>query len=372
MNLLGGDNVVKVYEIIIHSGEKRWIVLNENGEPIEPIMKYIKYKDNLGKAPNTLKTYCYHLKLYWEYLIIENKNLNDVDLNLLSSFISWLRCSKKKDNIRDLIKKDDNNLSKRSESTINLIINCVIDFYDYLYRNNQIHKDIKGNVIKSMKIKNRKFKGFLDHISSNVAFKNILKIKEPRRIIKTLTKEQAKKVHLACNNIRDELMIRIMYESGVRASELLSLWIEDFNINENSIIVRKSKTKAGEKRKVYISKETMNQFQDYIIDYHIDEIDTNHVFINLRGKNKGQPVKYWTLQALIKRINKKTGVDFTAHMLRHSFATNLHDSGIEVSIIQKLLGHNHVQTTMDMYIHPTDETIRRSWEKIQSKGEGDI
>lgn len=215
MKLLGGDNVVKVYEIIIHSGEKRWIVLNENGEPIKSIMKYIKYKDNLGKAPNTLKTYCYHLKLYWEYLIIENKNLNDVDLNLLSSFISWLRCSEKKDNVRDLIKKDDINLSKRSESTINLIINCVIDFYDYLYRNNQIHKDIKGNVLKSMKIKNRKFKGFLDHISSNVTFKNILKIKEPRRIIKTLTKEQAKKIHLACNNIRDELMIRIMYERRV-------------------------------------------------------------------------------------------------------------------------------------------------------------
>jgi len=163
-----------------------------------------------------------------------------------------------------------------------------------------------------------------------------------------------------------------MYESGVRASELLSLWIEDFNINENSIMVRKSKTKAGEKRKVYISKETMNQFQDYIIDYHTDEIDTNHVFINLRGKNKGQPVKYWTLQALVKRINKKTGVDFTAHMLRHSFATNLHDSGVEVSIIQKLLGHNHVQTTMDMYIHPTDETIRRSWNKVQSKRDEDV
>lgn len=116
----------------------------------------------------------------------------------------------------------------------------------------------------------------------------------------------------------------------------------------------------------------MNQFQDYIIDYHTDEIDTNHVFFNLRGKNKGQPVKYWTLQALIKRINKKTGVDFTAHMLRHSFATNLHDEGVEVSIIQKLLGHNHVQTTMDMYIHPTDETVRRSWEKVQSKRDEDV
>jgi len=202
-----------------------------------------------------------------------------------------------------------------------------------------------------------------------MTIKNILKMKEPKRKIKTLTREQAQIIHQACNNIRDELMIRIMYEGGLRATELLILWIEDFNINDNSITVRKSKTKSGEKRKVYISIETMNQFQEYIIDYHTTEVDTNQVFINLRGKNKGDPIKYWTLQALIRRISKKTGIDFTAHMLRHSYATNLHDKRMEVSVIQKLLGHSQVQTTINMYIHPSDETIRRYWEEAQIKKE---
>ncbi|WP_267133528.1 site-specific integrase [Bacillus thuringiensis] len=49
--------------------------------------------------------------------------------------------------------------------------------------------------------------------------------------------------------MRDELIIRILYEGGLRASELLSLWIEDFNINDGSITVRESKTQAGEKEK---------------------------------------------------------------------------------------------------------------------------
>ncbi|SFM02677.1 Site-specific recombinase XerD [Gracilibacillus orientalis] len=356
---------INVYEVITQSEEKRWIVLNEKREPITPIMKYIKYKDSLGKAPNTLKTYCYHLKLYWEYLYAEDKYWKDIDLNILAEFIHWLRYFRKTDKVIPLMQ---DHMAKRSENTINQIINCVVDFYDYHLRNDSLQKDIKAKITKEITVRNKRYKGFLDHISDNIGYKNILKIKEPRRKLKTLTKEQAEAIHSACNNSRDELMIRIMYEGGLRATELLRLWIEDFNLNENSVLVRKSKTKAGEQRKVYISPETMNRFQDYIIDYHNDGIDTNYVFINLRGKNKGKPVQYWTLQALIRRINNKTGIDFTAHMLRHTYATNLHDLGVEVAIIQKLLGHSQVQTTMNMYIHPSDETIRRNWEKAHSQG----
>ncbi|WP_309445830.1 tyrosine-type recombinase/integrase, partial [Bacillus thuringiensis] len=68
----------------------------------------------------------------------------------------------------------------------------------------------------------------------------MLKLKEPKRKIKTITTKQAELIHIACNNIRDELIIRILYEGGLRASELLSLWIEDFNINDGSITVRES------------------------------------------------------------------------------------------------------------------------------------
>ncbi|WP_366987947.1 tyrosine-type recombinase/integrase [Bacillus thuringiensis] len=206
----------------------------------------------------------------------------------------------------------------------------------------------------------------MDHITHSQTVKvNILKLKEPKRKIKTITNKQAELIHISCNNIRDELIIRIMYEGGLRASELLSLWIEDFNINDGSITVRESKTKAGEKRKIYISKETMNLFQDYIIDYHTDDVDSNYVFINLKGKNKGKPMQYWALQAVIRILSEKTKIDFTAHMLRHTYATNLYDLGLDVGIIQKLLGHAQVQTTLNMYIHPSEETIRKHWDAAQ-------
>ncbi|WP_425305446.1 site-specific integrase [Brevibacillus laterosporus] len=59
--------------------------------PSYPVIKYLKYLDNLGKAENTLKSYCYHLMLYFKFLNEERKVYEDVSLDLLSDFIGWLR-----------------------------------------------------------------------------------------------------------------------------------------------------------------------------------------------------------------------------------------------------------------------------------------
>lgn len=66
-------------------------ILNLDNQPIAPVVKYFKYLDNLGKAENTLKSYCYHLMRYFKFLDEEDKVYEDVSLDLLSDFIGWLR-----------------------------------------------------------------------------------------------------------------------------------------------------------------------------------------------------------------------------------------------------------------------------------------
>jgi integrase/recombinase XerD len=110
----------------------------------------------------------------------------------------------------------------------------------------------------------------------------------------------------------------------------------------------------------------MNFFQDYLIEYHSFEIDSNFVFITLRGNNKGLPLTYYAVNSMVKRIKIKTGISFTPHMLRHTYATELHAQGVDVGIIQKLLGHEQVQTTIQTYVHPSEQTIRESYEKAQA------
>ncbi|QIC06424.1 site-specific integrase [Brevibacillus sp. 7WMA2] len=86
---------MKVQEVRLedHFGvtKSRYIPLNLDNQPIVPVVKYLKYLDKLSKAENTLKSYCYHLMLYFKFLDEEGKVYEDVSLDLLSDFIGWLR-----------------------------------------------------------------------------------------------------------------------------------------------------------------------------------------------------------------------------------------------------------------------------------------
>lgn len=353
--------IYKVQEVLI-SGEKKYMLLDSNLKPIVSVTKYLKYLDNTGRSTNTIKSYCYHLKLYYEFLGQKEITYTEVDLNILAEFIGWLRSPNKNVKVINLNKK----IAKRRETTINTIIDCVVNFYDYLFRLEEFEESMSDKTKKQISSRHISFKSFLHHISENKQInKNILKLKEPKRKIKTLTTKEIEKILSACSNIRDELLLRILYEGGLRIGEVLSLWIEDFDMSSCSIRVRKSKTSSGEGRKVFVSEDTMNLFQDYLIDIH--DSDTDFVFINITGQNKGQVLKDTTVRDVIKRISKKTNIEFTPHMLRHTFATELHENGTEISVIQKLLGHANVQTTIQTYLHLSDEFIRKSYEKAQEK-----
>jgi integrase/recombinase XerD len=358
---------MKVQEVIIedNTDEKKvkYLLLDTSGAPIIPVARYLKYIDTIGRKQNTLKAYCYHLKLYFEFLEDVQLNYQEANLETLIKFISWLRNPYRSNNIKPLHPVR----AMRSERTVNVILSCVIGFHDHLTRIEQGDSRIAETSKRASSPLGISYRPFLHHITKgNDINKNVLKIKEPRRNIKTLNKAQIQTINEACTNLRDKLLIHILYEGGLRIGEALSLWIEYFNISENSIHIRKSKTDAGY-RTVYVTENTMNLFQDYIFTVHSDEVDTNFVFINLSGKNINEPMKDWAVRSFVKRIKQKVAIDFSPHMLRHTYATELHKHKVDVGIIQRLLGHAQVQTTMQQYIHPTDEDIREEWQQTQQK-----
>lgn len=183
------------------------------------------------------------------------------------------------------------------------------------------------------------------------------------------------KVYDATTNIRDEFLIKLLHETGLRIGEALSLFIEDIKFDHNKghriklvdrgELSNGAMLKTGE-REIHISQELIDLFDDYAYDILDElEIDTNFVFVKLRGKNKGQPLEYQDVSDLFKRLKKKTGIDVHAHLLRHTHATIYYQTTKDIKQVQERLGHSQIQTTMNMYLHPSDEDIRANWEIAQ-------
>ncbi|WP_039230549.1 tyrosine-type recombinase/integrase [Bacillus thermotolerans] len=82
-----------------------------------------------------------------------------------------------------------------------------------------------------------------------------------------------------------------------------------------------------------------------------------------------KPLKYQSVLDLVRRIVKRTGIEFTSHMLRHTHATQLIREGWDVAFVQKRLGHAHVQTTLNTYVHLSDQDMKNEFNKYLERKE---
>ncbi|NFS22101.1 transposase [Clostridium botulinum] len=364
---------MKVQEVKLENNQRRYLLVDDKRLPIIPVARYLKYIDNSEKSFNTQKTYCYSLKLYFEFLQEIDVDYRNVNINILSDFVGWLRNPYESNKVVNLKPTK----AKRTEKTVNLTITVVTNFYDYLYRTEEINNDMVDKLMKQVFTGGHThYKDFLHHVNKGKpSSKNILKIKEPRRKIKVLTKEEMQEVYNATTNIRDEFLIKLLFETGLRIGEALSLFIEDIIFDHNKghriklvdrgELPNGARLKTGE-REIHISQELIDLFDDYAYDVLDElEIDTNFVFIKLRGENKGQPLEYQDVSDLFKRLKKKTEIDVHAHLLRHTHATIYYQTTKDIKQVQERLGHSQIQTTMNMYLHLSDEDIRASWELAQ-------
>ncbi|EJT6535244.1 tyrosine-type recombinase/integrase [Clostridium perfringens] len=364
---------MKVQEVKLEDNQRRYLLVDDNGLPIIPVARYLKYIDNAEKSFNTQKTYCYSLKLYFEYLQDIDVDYRNVNINILSDFVGWLRNPYESNKVANM----NPTKAKRTAKTVNLTITVVTNFYDYLYNTEELNNDMVDKLMKQVFTGSHKhYKDFLYHVNKDKpSSKNILKIKERRRKIKVLTKDEVQKVYNATTNIRDEFLIKLLFETGLRIGEALSLYIEDIKYDhdkghriklvDRGELSNGASQKTGE-REIHISQELIDLFDDYAYDILDElEIDTNFVFVKLKGENKGQPLEYQDVSDLFKRLKKKTGINVHAHLLRHTHATIYYQATKDIKQVQERLGHSQIQTTMNMYLHPSDEDIRANWEIAQ-------
>jgi len=367
----GGTLTVQIQEIVTPHHQKRYVVVDESGDLVIPIARYLKYLDAIGRARNTLRAYAQGLSLYFTYLTQQHLDYHQVTLDDLGGFVLWL-----KNPYRSLKVLPVQPVAQaRTNRTINLIITAVSGFYDYLWRQDDLGTDLNEKTRTYLPARTRSYKSFLHHIAKGkLVEKNLLKQRVPRRDRpKTLSKAQIELLVNACDNMRDQLLLTLLYQSSLRIGECLALWIEDVDVDGRKIHVRdrgplsndaEIKTEAC-CRSVDVSDELINQVLDYLVIVHTDEIETNHLFIKLRGSRSGQPLDYADVNDLFQRLKRKTGIDAHAHLLRHSSLSSLAKNGMRPEVLRERAGHAQFQYTYQLYVHPSEEEIREEWEKVE-------
>ena len=141
---------------------------------------------------------------------------------------------------------------------------------------------------------------------------------------------------------RDRTMFEVMYSSGLRVSELLSLKVNQVNVEKGTIDII---GKGNKQRKVPVGEYALEFLKKYIEEHrpHIKGKRSNYLFLNRYGDQLSR--QYFFLQ--IKKYAKQAGIeeDVSPHTLRHCFATHMLENGAELRALQEMLGHANLATT---------------------------
>ena len=203
------------------------------------------------------------------------------------------------------------------------------DIKDFLYK--------VGNTNKTKRLALASLKFYYRELCGLRIFENIKTPKAEQNLPKPLMKEEISKLIDVTENEKHRLLIELLYSTGLRVGEAVKLKFDQIDSEENTLFVRNGK--GNKDRLVIVSPEVIKKIK------LIKELNPERRFIFETRNNKHMSIK--TAQRILEIAGKKAKLDKkpTPHMLRHSFATHLLESGVDIRYIQKLLGHSRLETT---------------------------
>ena len=174
---------------------------------------------------------------------------------------------------------------------------------------------------------------------------------------KWYTSNNIAKVLDHCEDLIDEVMIRVLFDTGLRAREFINLKLSD--IDNRTIYVFGKGRKQGW---VYISEYTRERLNLWVQVMHIKD----YVWIKGTRRDYYGQMTVDGIRKRLKAVFKRAGFeDFQMHEMRHSFATDLRNKGADMDIIQKLMRHSSLQVTQH-YLHNLEGDLCPVWDKIKN------
>lgn len=227
-------------------------------------------------------------------------------------------------------------------SSISRSIASIKAFFGYLFKESKISSDV-SELLKAPKIEKKT--------------PDILTVSEVICLLEQPKGNSPKEC-------RDKAMLELLYATGIRVTELISLQLSDLSVQMGYIVCHDK----NKERIIPFGNAAKISLETYLNDARIEllgGVDSSILFTNCSG----QPMSRQGFWKIIKLYAKKAGIDsdITPHTLRHSFAAHLVENGADLKSVQEMLGHSDLSTTQ-IYAHLHDRKIREVYKKAHPRG----
>lgn len=363
-------------------GSVAFVVVDENFEIHREASAYLASLRSLDRSHNTERVYAGRVALFLTYCSRARLDWRTVAIDDLARFVRSLVDEPMP------IRRDRRSHEPRfrTAKTANAILTSVIEFLRFGVAQGWVQPAIAQRLSHRRSLIYRPAGyDFGEYDQFRWVKSRSIKLSQLESAPETLTDEQISAVREAMPRTRDRLLISLLTESGMRIGEALGLRRHDMHLLASSsslgcqvtgphVHVRRRINANGAlaKSRYERSLPVTSQIAELYATYQHERAcvpladGSDFVFVNLYKPPVGEPLRYHNAKKLFERTSLIVGFAVRPHMLRHSAATRWLAAGTPRDVVQSLLGHASM-TSVQVYIHPTDQEKRDAIEQVAAR-----
>lgn len=291
--------------------------------------------------PNSLIAQSFDLKVFFS---VVTKPPQDVDVTDVLGFIEEQRAPRRGGNVVRIVDGE----SGLAASTIKRRLATISSFYDYLLLREVCERN---PVPRSMNARHR------GHRGSPL-------IRAPKKVPRVLSPDEVVALTTALRTERDRAMISLMVHAGLRRCEVLGLRFSDVHIGDLRVFIADGK--GGHQRLVPVIGGFFTTLAAYLADERPSDAAGDHVFVVLKGPNRGRPLTAAGLDQVLDGARGRARLTHaTCHELRHTCFTRLREAGMALEAIQAQAGHASIETTR-IYLHLSNDWLAGEYQQAMA------
>jgi integrase/recombinase XerC len=329
---------------------------------LELFNDYLAYLTDRRYSPASVRAYAFDLLHFARWLADQKMMLRGVRTDTLLSYLAACRTTRLPGQHDNVISLRSGRATGLTPATINRRLAAISGLFTFrcMRDPDAVNPVPKGPAAR--RTANGERSGMLGHLARPRA-RSRLRVREPRRLPRGLDGSETAALLGSFRSERDRAIAGLMLFSGLRSAEVLGLQVADVDIGRGWVRVV---GKGDKERRVPLDPDVAGLIQSYLLAERPETV-CGALFVVAKGAHRGQPLTSAGLRRVFRYHRERAGVPAGhPHALRHSFGTALAEAGTDLPVIQALMGHDHVDSSV-AYIHLAPIHLRSAYDAARAR-----
>ena len=348
-------------KLVVRGAGDRWELVGEH-EDVAAFNDYLGYLADRRYSPASVRSYAFDLLHFARWLSDESVVLAAVVTETLLRYLADCRSARLPGQYDNVVAIDSGRAVGFAPATINRRLAAISGLFNFLCMRDPGARNPMPRGAAARRAAKGQHSGLLAHLA-RPGPRSSLRVRVPRRLPRALDRRETAALVGSFRTERDRAIAGLMLFSGLRSAEVLGLQVADVDIGRGWARVV---GKGDKERRVPLDPDVAGLVQSYLLSER-PETTTKALFVVAKGPHRGQPLTPAGLRRVFRYHRERAGVAAGhPHALRHSFGTSLAEAGVDLAVIQALMGHDHVGSSA-VYVHLAPAHLRAAYDAARAR-----